>query len=74
VGEAVVGAPLDADVNPGRAGAGGQLATAGDEVGVDVRLDGVGDREAVLAGELQVDLHVAARVDHGGVAGGPVAD
>ena len=41
---------------------------------MDVRLDGVGDRQAVLAGQLQVDVHVAARVNHGGTARGPVAD
>jgi len=74
VGEAVAGAALDADVHPRRTGAGGQLAAAGDEVGVDVRLDGVGDREAMPSGQLQVDVHVAARVDDGGVAGTRVAN
>src|SRR5262249_34433845 len=72
--EAVAGPALDADVNLGRVGAGGQLAAPRYEVGVDVRLEGVGDREVMLAGQIQVDVHVAAWVDHGGTAGGAVAN
>ena len=48
-----------------RARARGQLAMSADEVGVEVRLDDVGDREAALRRLLQVDLDVALRIHDG---------
>ncbi len=45
---------------------------ARDEVRVQVRLDHVANGEAVRASLLEVLLHVAARIDDGGLA--PVAD
>ncbi len=42
----------------------GELACARDEVGVNVRLDRVGDREPMLARRRDVDVDVPAGVDH----------
>jgi hypothetical protein len=51
------------DVDSG-AGAGGQFAVAGDEIGMQVGLDHMLDAQAVLARGFQVDFDVALRVDH----------
>ena len=56
----------------GGAGRLGQAALAGDVVGVVVRLEDVGDPEAVLLGELEVGLDVPFRVDDRRLA--PVGD
>ena len=57
-----------------RAGARGELARAGLEVGVDVRLGDVGDAQPVARGERDEALDVAARVDHDRFAGRLAAD
>jgi hypothetical protein len=43
---------------------------AGDEVGVEMGLDDVLDAETFLAGEVEVEVDVALRVDDGGYAFG----
>jgi len=60
VGEAQPGGARGDD--PGVAG--GQLAAAGDEVGVQVGLDRVGESQPPLVGQVQVGGRVADRVDH----------
>ena len=52
-----------------RPGAGRELARAGEEVRVDVRLGHVPDREPLSRGLVQVALDVAVRVDDDGLAG-----
>ena len=52
------------------AGAGGQLAVAGDEVGMQMGFDDVLDLEVVLAGGVEVDFDVALGIDDGGDAFG----
>lgn len=47
---------------------------AGQKVGVDVRLDDPLYRQTVLGGLGQVDVGVAARIDHDRTAGALVAD
>jgi hypothetical protein len=51
-----------------------QAAVAGDVVGVVVGLQHMLDPHPVQAGEVQVGVDVPLRVDHGGDAGGGVAD
>ena len=46
-----------------RAGSLRQLPVAGDEVGMQVRLEDVADREAVLLRGFEVDLDIALRID-----------
>ena len=72
--EAVLRPALGTQVHLRRPGTVGQFAAPGQEVGVDVRLQGVGDRQLVLAGQFDVHLHVAAGVDDGGAARRLVAD
>ena len=48
------------------AGAVAQLEVPGDEIGVKVREEDVRDPQAVLAGERQVLIDVALRIDDGG--------
>jgi hypothetical protein len=57
-----------------RAGQRGELPAAGDVVVVEMRLDDVADPEIALAGEVEVDVDVAARVDDGGETGRVVRD
>ena len=57
-----------------RAGTIRQLARAGREVGVDVRLEDVGDPQFSRGREVEVDVHVTPRVDDGGDAGARAAD
>ena len=57
-----------------RARGGDQAAMAGDVVGVVVRLEHVPDRDAVVAGELEVLVDLEARIDDRGDAGVLVAD
>jgi hypothetical protein len=47
---------------------------AGDEIGMQVRKEDVGDAEIVLSGKCQVLLDVALRVDDGGDSGLFVSD
>ncbi len=47
----------------------GQRLGAGDEVGMDVGFDDVGDPQAFFAGQVEVDIDVAPRVDHRGDRG-----
>ena len=61
----------DVDV---RAGGRGQLAGAGEVVGVDVGLGDGGDLHAVLRGHVPVDVDVAAGVDHQRLAGALAPD
>ena len=58
----------------GSAGGGGELARAGDEVGVDVGLEDGGDARTVPVGPGKVGVDVATRVDDGDLAGGLVGD
>jgi hypothetical protein len=58
----------------GRAGALGELAAAGLVVGVDVRFGDGGDAHAVVLGEADEGVDVAAGVDDDGLAGGLAAD
>ena len=68
-------AVFDGDVRKGRvgifaevdsgAGALGELVVAGDEVGVEMRLDDVLDAEIFLGREVEVEVNVALRVDNG---------
>ena len=58
-----VGAEVDAG-----AGALGELVVAGDKVGVEVGLDDVLDLQIVLLCELDIQVNVALRIDHGGDA------
>jgi len=51
----------------------GQRLGAGDEVGMDMGFDGVGDAQALLSGQVEVDIDVAPRVDHCGDRGLAVA-
>jgi hypothetical protein len=60
VGELEVGGAGDEDAGA----AGGQFAAAGDEVGVQVGLDRMGDPQPPLVGQVQVGGRVAGRVDH----------
>jgi hypothetical protein len=46
-----------------RAGAGGQLAVAGDEIGVQVGLDHMPDAEAVVTRGFQIDVDITLRVN-----------
>src|SRR5207247_7258334 len=63
--QALVGEPQLGGAGRDDAGVvGGQLAAAGDEVGVQVGLDRVGDAQPPPAGQLQVGGRVADRVDH----------
>jgi hypothetical protein len=41
---------------------------------VNVRFEGVRDRQAVVTGQIQIDLDIAAWVDHNRLASRPVAD
>jgi hypothetical protein len=41
----------------------GELARAGHEIGMDVRLDRIGDRQAVPIGEARIRIDVASRID-----------
>jgi hypothetical protein len=45
---------------------GGQLAAAGQEVGVQVGLGGIGDPQPPPAGQLQVRGRIPGRIDHQG--------
>ncbi len=65
VGESSVG--IFAEVDAG-SGALGQLVVAGDEVGVEMGLDDVLDAEIFLAGEVEVEVDVALRIDDSGDA------
>src|SRR5204863_8157094 len=56
------------------AGHGGQLAAPGDVVVVEMRLDDVRDPDIQIAGRREIDVHIAARVDDCGDAGGLVGD
>ena len=56
-----------AEVDAG-AGALGELVVAGDKVGVEVGLDDVLDLQIVLLCELDIQVNVALRIDHGGDA------
>ena len=68
--------------HPGRAvhvdgglGGGGEVAVARDVIGVRVRLDHVGDGQALLAGDAEIVVHaVPSRVDHDGAPGLGAAD
>ena len=51
-----------------------ELEMAGEEVGVEVRLDDVGDREALLVRISDIPGDVALRVNHDGLPRGRVAD
>src|ERR1035441_8963026 len=59
------GAGADAEVDGG-AGPLGQFLVAGDEVGVQVGLDDVGDTQAQPRGGVEIHLDVALGIDHGG--------
>lgn len=52
-----------------RSGALGQLARAGDEVGVDVCLGGRDNAHPLLLGRAEVRFDIARRVQHNGFAG-----
>ena len=66
-----LGQLVDVDRRPGRAG---EAAVAGDVIGVVVGLQHVLDSHSVQARQLQVGVDVPLWVDHGGDAGGRVAD
>jgi len=57
-----------------RAGALGQFAGAGDEIGMDVRLGDVRETQPLALGGGDVLVHVAVRVHHDRLAGGVAAD
>ncbi len=61
------GAGLGAQINV-RAGERCQLLVAGNEIGVQVSFNHVGDAEAVFDGVFDVDADVALRIHHGGDA------
>lgn len=61
--EVVTRATLDADAELGVAEPGRQLTRAAQEVGMDVRLEDVGDGDAEPPGALEVDFDVRARID-----------
>ena len=69
----VLGAPARADADGG-AGGRGQLQVAGEEVGVEVRVDDQLDGHALLPGHGEHLVDVPSGVDRDGPAGAPVAD
>ena len=62
-------AGLCADIDA-RAGSRGELSVSGNEIGVQVSFKDVADGELIRLGSCQVNLHVALRVDHNGLAFG----
>jgi hypothetical protein len=70
VADAVVregGVGAGPDVNGG-AGAGRQIAMTGNEIGVEMGFDDVGDAQSLTRGLVEVEVHVALRVHHDGDA------